>query len=126
MAALDSSVLHCLLCNSLWLMSCLLADIGFVLFLKTEQPQVWKHRLPVQSAESSAEEKWNSVRSNPELWWDNRLNKRNPKGPDYSLKDKSGGSIALWLNSRDTPEWAKQELQIAASALQSSGFTDMN
>lgn len=79
-----------------------------------------------QGPESSAEEKWNSVRSNPGLWWDNRENKRNPKAPDYKLKDVTQGNIALWLSSRDTPEWAKQELQAAAPALQPGGFTDMN
>ena len=83
--------------------------------------------LAAQSAQSSAEEKWTLVRTNPGLWWDNRVNKRNPRGPDYSLKDKSVG-IALWLNSKDTPEWAKKEFAAAAAApaYQASGFTDMN
>lgn len=85
------------------------------------------HPAGTLSPQSSAEEKWQSVKTNPGLWWDNRTNKRNPKGPDFSLKDKSVG-IALWLNSYDTPEWAKQELQTgsAAPAFQKSGFTDMN
>jgi hypothetical protein len=43
------------------------------------------------------------------MWWDNRENKTNLRAPDYKLKDKSV-NVALWLSSKDTPEWAREEL----------------
>jgi hypothetical protein len=56
------------------------------------------------------EEKWRLVKNEPNLWWDNRVNKINPKGPDFKLKDKNRQvDVALWLSSKSTPEWAKEE-----------------
>jgi dolichyl-phosphate-mannose--protein O-mannosyl transferase len=53
------------------------------------------------------EDKWRLVLSDPNLWWDNRLKKVNPKGPDFKLKDKSV-NVALWVDSKDTPDWARR------------------
>jgi len=82
----------------------------------------------LQSKESSAEDKWRSVFDNPDLWWDNAATKRNPKAPDFKLKNDKTGQVVLWINSRDTPDWARQKLESAgvAPAYQPSGFTDMN
>lgn len=85
-------------------------------------------RRGVQTRESSAEEKWRSVIDNPELWWNNTANKRNPKAPDFKLKNDPTGSVVLWITNRDTPEWAKQKLESAGitPVYQPSGFSDMN
>jgi len=47
-------------------------------------------------AERTANKRWATARilSNPEEWWDNRDNKRNPKAPDYKHKDTGMG---VWL-----------------------------
>lgn len=45
---------------------------------------------------------WQDWIDNPDDWWDNRNDKRNPKAPDFKHK-KSGE--ALWLSS--APEFAK-------------------
>eukprot|EP00200_Dunaliella_tertiolecta_P009398 CAMPEP_0202371628 /NCGR_PEP_ID=MMETSP1127-20130417/2994_1 /ASSEMBLY_ACC=CAM_ASM_000462 /TAXON_ID=3047 /ORGANISM="Dunaliella tertiolecta, Strain CCMP1320" /LENGTH=383 /DNA_ID=CAMNT_0048967949 /DNA_START=18 /DNA_END=1170 /DNA_ORIENTATION=+ len=59
----------------------------------------------------STEEKWRLVAARPELWFDNRTSKTNPKAPDFKLKDKNRTiNVALWLESRDTPAWAKDSL----------------
>lgn len=50
---------------------------------------------------SGKEEHWKSLVENPDKWWDNRLNKRNEKSPDF--KNKESGE-ALWLSS--APDWA--------------------
>ena len=39
--------------------------------------------------------------------WDNRLDKHNPKAPDFVRKT---GKHALWLSSRGTPEWVLDAL----------------
>lgn len=82
----------------------------------------------MQTRESSAEDKWRSVSDNPNLWWNNTANKRNPKAPDFKLKNDPSGQVVLWINSRDTPDWAKQKFESAGAtpAYQASGFTDMN
>lgn len=45
---------------------------------------------------------WLDLAHNPDRWYDNRGNKRNPKGPDFKHKDSGE---ALWLNSRELPSW---------------------
>lgn len=59
---------------------------------------------------------WKSLVENPKDWWDNRLDKKNPKGPDF--KHKTSGEV-LWL-SKNTPEWALSKLQPAGEK-QNSG-----
>eukprot|EP00197_Chlamydomonas_leiostraca_P008858 CAMPEP_0202866794 /NCGR_PEP_ID=MMETSP1391-20130828/8365_1 /ASSEMBLY_ACC=CAM_ASM_000867 /TAXON_ID=1034604 /ORGANISM="Chlamydomonas leiostraca, Strain SAG 11-49" /LENGTH=272 /DNA_ID=CAMNT_0049546779 /DNA_START=101 /DNA_END=919 /DNA_ORIENTATION=- len=58
------------------------------------------------------EDQWRLVVERPELWWDNRTNKRSERGPDFKWKaDKEGP--ALWLSSKDTPDWAREQLSDA-------------
>ncbi|KAL3646740.1 hypothetical protein CASFOL_009284 [Castilleja foliolosa] len=47
------------------------------------------------------EESWKSLVDNPSKWWDNRLDKRNPRAPDFKNKETGEG---LWLS--DSPDWA--------------------
>ncbi|KDP27688.1 hypothetical protein JCGZ_19727 [Jatropha curcas] len=58
--------------------------------------QVKKHK---------GDESWKNLVENTNKWWDNRLNKRNVKAPDF--KHKETGE-ALWLN--DAPTWVLPEL----------------
>ena len=37
--------------------------------------------------------------------WDNRANKRNPKGPDFVCKDKDGCGLRGWLQKDGGVEW---------------------
>ncbi|TKY44506.1 OSB3 [Spatholobus suberectus] len=50
-------------------------------------------------------ESWNDLVQNPAKWWDNRLNKRNEKAPDF--KHKETGEV-LWLNA--SPSWVLAKL----------------
>ncbi|KAK2455436.1 protein OSB1, mitochondrial [Trifolium repens] len=61
------------------------------------------------SAGSSVVELWQAFFANPAEWWDNRKNKRNPKGPDFKHKDTGE---ALWIDSRSSPPWVKSQLEI--------------
>jgi single-strand DNA-binding protein len=47
-------------------------------------------------AKSPKDELWSSVLEQPQLWWDNRLNKKNPKAPDFKQKDGGSEAEALW------------------------------
>lgn len=68
----------------------------------SSQPQAAQGQL------QSAEDKWNDLFTNYNGWFDNRTNKRNPKSPDF--KKKGPIDVALWLSSRDTPVWVKDEI----------------
>jgi hypothetical protein len=52
----------------------------------------------------------------PDKWWDNRLDKRNPKSPDFKAKktsdivDDKGNEVALWIDSKSTPDWVMKHL----------------
>ncbi|XP_057801480.1 protein OSB4, chloroplastic-like [Salvia miltiorrhiza] len=59
----------------------------------------------VRKGKGRDEDSWKDLVENPSKWWDNRKNKRNPKGPDF--KHKETGK-ALWLSS--SPEWALSRL----------------
>ncbi|XP_073142638.1 protein OSB2, chloroplastic-like [Henckelia pumila] len=48
---------------------------------------------------------WKNLVENPDKWWDNRPNKKNPKAPDF--KHKETGEV-LWLNR--SPDWALSRL----------------
>lgn len=54
---------------------------------------------------SKLDSSWKNLVENPDKWWDNRANKRNPKGPDF--KHKETGE-ALWLSS--SPAWVLPSL----------------
>ncbi|CAH2078481.1 unnamed protein product [Thlaspi arvense] len=51
------------------------------------------------------EESWRDLVQNPDKWWDNRIDKRNAKAPDF--KHKETGE-ALWLN--ESPTWVLPKL----------------
>lgn len=36
--------------------------------------------------------------------------KLNPKGPDFSPKDREAGGVALWLTDSRTPSWVAEHL----------------
>jgi hypothetical protein len=46
------------------------------------------------AAPKSKKALWEELASNPERWYDNRVNKKNPKGPDFKRKATGEG---LWL-----------------------------
>lgn len=48
---------------------------------------------------------WKHLVENPSSWWDNRVDKKNPNGPDFKHKDTRK---ALWLV--DAPAWAVSSL----------------
>jgi len=43
---------------------------------------------------------WSHLGENPDEWWDNREDKRNPRAPDFKLK--SDGDVALWITDDDS------------------------
>lgn len=55
---------------------------------------------------------WRDLVNNPDAWWDNRARKAepggNPRYPDFKHKDSQ---TPLWIESRDTPQWAVDALQ---------------
>ncbi|KAH6755883.1 hypothetical protein C2S53_007140 [Perilla frutescens var. hirtella] len=51
------------------------------------------------------EDSWKDLVDNPNKWWDNRTNKRNPKAPDFKHKETGKG---LWVSS--SPDWASSSL----------------
>ncbi|XP_027359050.1 protein OSB2, chloroplastic-like [Abrus precatorius] len=54
---------------------------------------------------SRDDQSWNDLIQNPAKWWDNRLDKRNAKAPDFKHKDT--GEV-LWLNG--SPSWVLPKL----------------
>ncbi|EOA38088.1 hypothetical protein CARUB_v10009555mg [Capsella rubella] len=53
----------------------------------------------------AGEEHWKDLVENMKNWWDNRVDKRNPKGPDFKHKETG---VALWLNK--SPSWVLERL----------------
>ncbi|KAG2491712.1 hypothetical protein HYH03_009875 [Edaphochlamys debaryana] len=51
---------------------------------------------------------WDALRQEPNAWYDNRTRKTNPRAPDFVRKDDR--QTAIWIDSRDTPEWANEVL----------------
>lgn len=60
---------------------------------------------PLQKGKKADDDTWKDLVENSEKWWDNRLNKKNPKSPDFKHKDLGTG---LWLS--DSPAWALSKL----------------
>ncbi|CAM0885195.1 unnamed protein product [Alopecurus aequalis] len=60
---------------------------------------------------------WQNLVDNPQSWWDNRLDKRSPKAPDFKHKDTGE---ALWLSPK-TPSWITDALPPAKSSMGSKG-----
>ncbi|XP_030953904.1 protein OSB2, chloroplastic-like isoform X2 [Quercus lobata] len=86
--------------HALWLTdapSWVLSELGVEVDVKTQKSkQVKQHR---------GEESWKDLVQNPTKWWDNRLNKRNHRSPDFKHKDTGEG---LWLNG--SPDWVLPKL----------------
>ncbi|GLU10202.1 hypothetical protein SLE2022_270220 [Rubroshorea leprosula] len=61
-----------------------------------------KHRVSIDIGDDP----WRDLVENPDKWWDNRLDKKNLKAPDF--KHKETGE-ALWLNS--SPAWVQSKLR---------------
>lgn len=53
----------------------------------------------------STEKLWQAYFAKPDEWWDNRQNKKNPRGPDFKHKNNDE---ALWIWS--SPSWVKSRL----------------
>jgi hypothetical protein len=45
----------------------------------------------------SKEQQWAHVAAHPSKWWDQRPKKTNPKAPDFKIRDKAQGDVALWI-----------------------------
>ena len=57
-------------------------------------------------SDEQIEEAWQDLQANPDGWFDNRSDKRNPKAPDFKAKNNNKnieGGFALWLDSM--PSW---------------------
>jgi hypothetical protein len=50
---------------------------------------------------------WADYFANPSGWWDNRGNKKNPKGPDFKRKD---GGQGLWVSDKKNPSWVASRI----------------
>ena len=70
---------------------------------------------PSAAGLATTEELWMGYFEDPSGWYDNRPRKLageiNPKSPDFKRKDGARDAPALWIDSRTTPGWVKQELQ---------------
>jgi hypothetical protein len=57
-------------------------------------------------ADSGTWDKYEDIHLNPKAWFDNRDDKRNPKGPDFSHSSRKEGEyrVGLWLNDKNLPE----------------------
>lgn len=53
------------------------------------------------SAPKSQGDLWNDLLENPQNWWDNREDKRNPRAPDFK---KAGTNEGLWITDQDGNE----------------------
>ena len=58
--------------------------------------------------ELTLEEKWKLLLQQPDLFFDSRSTKRNPRAPDFKSKDRVR-DIALWLN--DCPENLSEQVK---------------
>mmetsp|Transcript_9539 Transcript_9539/g.16876 ORF Transcript_9539/g.16876 Transcript_9539/m.16876 type:complete len:302 (+) Transcript_9539:28-933(+) len=65
---------------------------------------------PADVGSMSFEEKWQLVRDQPNLFWDNRSTKTG-KQPDFSYKNKAI-NCALWIDSKTTPPWAREQFTL--------------
>ncbi|KAG0598383.1 hypothetical protein M758_12G068300 [Ceratodon purpureus] len=63
----------------------------------------------VHSGEAqTTEQVWEEYFVDPSQWWDNRVEKKNPRAPDF--KHKATGK-ALWVDGWYTPAWVKARLK---------------
>lgn len=66
---------------------------------------------PIPGAPSDSESLWRELFNDFGNWFDNRGDKRSERSPDFRRKGK-GDQPALWLSSRDTPQWVKDRLGV--------------
>lgn len=59
---------------------------------------------------SPKEQQWVEVFTNYTAFWDNRINKLSPRGPDFTPKDKENGGTAVWIEDNQTPDWVQENL----------------
>ncbi|KAG0562950.1 hypothetical protein KC19_9G185500 [Ceratodon purpureus] len=71
----------------------------------------------VDSADTQASgQLWEEYFADPSQWWDNRIDKRNRKSPDFRHKVSRA---ALWVEWWSTPSWVKAKLkQVTQDPLQ--------
>lgn len=62
-------------------------------FKRAAKPAARKSAKPSDAEIADA---WAELANNPDRWWDNRDDKRNPKAPDFKHKDTG---FALWLDT---------------------------
>ena len=75
------------------------------------------------SAGGEKDDLWRDCVENPDAWWDNRSRKAepggNPRYPDFKHKESQ---TPLWIESRDTPQWAVDALAGGGPASVPGGF----
>lgn len=86
----------------------------------TTHPRTHATSAPVQKGAGGSADKgslWEHWLNNPNDWWDNRENKRNPKAPDFKGKDGTAhAGEGLWIKSKDIPGFAVAALELGAEA----------
>ncbi|XP_027922400.1 protein OSB3, chloroplastic/mitochondrial-like isoform X2 [Vigna unguiculata] len=87
---------------SLWLSNCTTFVLSKLKGLEFEVPVV-KSKKAKDS--KGGDVSWNDLVQNPAKWWDNRVDKRNEKAPDFKHKETGEG---LWLGS--SPSWVLDKL----------------
>lgn len=96
---------------SLWINGApewVLAQLGKVefdvkpIYAKTQPAGPWTDE---RKRNEKGDGSWKNLVENPDKWWDNRSDKKNPKGPDF--KHKETGEV-LWLSK--SPDWALSKL----------------
>ncbi|XP_044509029.1 protein OSB2, chloroplastic-like isoform X2 [Mangifera indica] len=88
-------------------------DGGLALWLNRESEWVLSQldgvefdvQTPKQKNAKEGDKLWKDLTENPKKWWDNRLEKKNKKSPDFKHKDSGEG---LWLG--DAPDWVLKML----------------
>ena len=70
---------------------------------KPKTPTARKAAPKGRKAKGPEQEAWADLEANPDGWFDNRADKRNPKAPDFKKKNNNrtynGPTDALWLDS---------------------------
>lgn len=62
----------------------------------------------VQDGDPATAALWNEFFNDPSKFYDNRRNKKNPKGPDFKHRDD--GDKALWVVGKKNPSWVAARL----------------
>ncbi|KAJ6753823.1 PROTEIN OSB2 CHLOROPLASTIC [Salix purpurea] len=74
-----------------------------------------------QTRQKKEEGFWKDLVENPNKWWDNRFNKKNPKSPDFKHKETGEG---LWLVT--SPAWVLPKLPPTKGAENVAGTEGYN